>query len=76
MREDGQTDGTLFGQDPLDELPVVGLAHRLHHVLQAVGGVALQQQGQRQLAAPPAGQVVHRQQTPAGALEGRRSVTA
>ena len=68
VRKDGQTDGTLFGQDPLDELPVVGLAHRLHHVLQAVGGVALQQQGQRQLAAAPAGQVVHRQQPPAGAL--------
>lgn len=42
--EDGEADGTLFSQHPLDELSIVGLPHRLHHVLQGVGGAVLKEQ--------------------------------
>lgn len=66
--EHGEADGTLFGEHSFDELSVVGLFHRLHHVVQAVGGVVLQQQGQGQLTAAPAREVVHGQQPPTDAL--------
>lgn len=70
--EDAQTAGALVVEEAPDEVFVVRLLHSLHHVLQGVGDAGLLEQRQHQLAAPPAGQVVQRQQTPAHPLRVRQ----
>ena len=60
--------GAGLVEQPAQEVSVLGLSHGLDHVLQGVLGVGLLQQGQGQLTAPPAGQVVQRQQAPAQLL--------
>lgn len=67
--EVAQTAGTLVVEEPADEVFVVRHLDRLQHVLQGVGVSLLLEQAQHDLAAPPAGQVVQRQQTPAHPLQ-------
>lgn len=70
--EDGQADGALFGQNPPDEFPVVGLPDSLHHVFQGIRGAVLQEQGQSQLTAPPAGKIVNCEQPATNPLKEKR----
>lgn len=67
--EDAQAAGTLVVEETPDKIFVVRLFHSLHYVLQRVGDVRLLKQREDELAAPPAGQVVQRQQTPAHPLQ-------
>lgn len=71
--EDAQAAGTLVLEEAPDEILVVRLFHRLHYVLQGVADVWLLKQGEDELAAPPAGQVVESQQTPAHPLQTAHS---
>ncbi len=68
--EDGETAGALVVEETPDEIFVVRLFHGLHYILQRVGDVWLLKQREHELTAPPAGQVVQRQQTPAHPLQG------
>lgn len=68
-REDAQAAGTLVVQETSDKILVMRLLHSLHHVLQRVGDIWLLQQRQDELTAPPAGQVVQRQQSSARPLK-------
>lgn len=66
--EDIHTAGTLIIKDTLYEFFVVRLFHSLHYILQGVTDVRLLEQGQDELAAAPAWQVVQCKQTPAHPL--------
>lgn len=67
-REDATTEGTFVVEETADEIFVVRHFHSVHHVLQRVVDIWLLKQRDDELAAPPAGQVVQRQQTPAHPL--------
>lgn len=73
--EVAQTAGTLVVEETADEVFVVRHLDRLQHVLQGVGVSLLLEQAQHDLAAPPAGQVVQRQQAPAHPLQRDRGDT-
>lgn len=67
-REDATTEGTFVVEETADEIFVVRHFDSVHHVLQRVVDIWLLKQRDDELAAPPAGQVVQRQQTPAHPL--------
>lgn len=67
--EDAKAAGTLIVQETPDEIFVVRLLHSLHYILQGVSDTGLLEQRQYELTAPPAGQVIQCQETPAHPLE-------
>ena len=68
VRVDVTTEGAFVVEETADEIFVGRHFHSVHYVLQRVVDFRLLKQRDDELAAPPAGQVVQRQQTPAHPL--------